>query len=118
MNLSVDIAGRNNMGGNQILNPNLGPINQYGQTGRKGIGVKKHSQARDYGLRMSKANDEKLLNHSVHDFGSSKKPGSIDLSLQELSVGNGHHHSKSLMKSPMEELMVLDKKGLEKKRYD
>jgi len=48
--------------------------------------------------------------------------GGIDLSLHELSLhhGNHHNHSKSLMKSPADDLTLVDKKKeiLEKKRYD
>ena len=48
------------------------------------------------------------------------KPGS-DLGLNELSVGHGgnHNHSKSLMKSPIDDLIILDKKKeiLDKKVY-
>ena len=69
---------------------------------------------RDYSLRMSRINEEKLLNNSVHDFsgkGQKQSVGGIDLSLHELSLHHGHHnHSKSLMKSPADDLNLVDKK--------
>lgn len=53
------------------------------------VGYKKHSQARDYNLRMSRINEEKL-NNSVHEFstGGKKQPGTggLDNSLHELSL--------------------------------
>jgi hypothetical protein len=76
---------------------------------------------------MSRINEEKLLNNSVHDFsgngkGQKQSVGGNDLSLHELSLHHGghHNHSKSLMKSPADELNLVDKKKeiLEKKRYE
>ena len=86
-------------------------------------GYKKHGHVRDYSLRMSRINEEKLLNNSVHDFsGNKKQPGGIDLSMHELSLHHGghHNHSKSLMKSPVDDLTMVDKKKeiLDKKRYE
>jgi len=64
---------------------------------------------------MSRINEERLLNNSVHDFSGRSK-------LQELNLPGGsfHNHSKSLMKSPMDDLALVDKKKeiLEKKRYE
>jgi hypothetical protein len=69
---------------------------------------------------MSRINEEKLLNNSVHEFSGKHKQsvGGIDLSLHELSVHHGGHHTKSLMKG--DELNKVDKKKeiLEKKRYE
>jgi len=49
---------------------------------------KKHGNARDYSLRMSRVADDKLLSNSVnsvHDFsGVSKKQG--DMAMHELSM--------------------------------
>lgn len=88
-------------------------------------GYKQSNQVRDYSLRMSRINEEKLLNNSVHDFsgkGQKQSVGGIDLSLHELSLHHGghHNHSKSLMKSPADDLALVDKKKeiLEKKRYE
>ena len=77
---------------------------------------------------MSRINEEKLLNNSVHDFskpggkGQKQSVGGIDLSLHELSLHHGghHNHSKSLMKSPADDMNLVDKKKeiLEKKRYE
>ena len=74
---------------------------------------------------MSRINEEKLLNNSVHDFsgkGQKQSVGGIDLSLHELSLHHGghHNHSKSLMKSPADDLNLVDKKKeiLDKKRYE
>lgn len=112
LNLSVDIAGRHQLpgGGHSTRNSS--------------VGYKKHSQARDYNLRMSRINEEKL-NNSVHEFNSGKKQpntGGIDHGLQELSLHQGvnHHHSKSLMKNGPDEMSLIDKKKeiLDKKRYD
>ena len=94
--------------------------------GSRNQGYKKHSQVRDYSLRMSKINEEKLLNNSVHEFGGSNKrqPSvvGVDLSLNELSLHHGghHNHSKSLMKAGADDLNMVDKKReiLEKKRYE
>lgn len=60
LNLSVDVAGRHQLpgGGHSTRN--------------NSVGYKKHSQARDYNLRMSRINEEKL-NNSVHEFNSGKK---------------------------------------------
>jgi len=84
---------------------------------------------------MSRINEDKMLNNSVHEFGSKGKAG--DLSLHDISISGTsgghinpggqpatHNHSKSLMKSPanLEELSLNlpDKKKeiLEKKRYE
>ena len=116
-------------------------MNQLGNSHNSRGAYKKH-QVRDYSLRMSRINDEKLLNNSVHEFTHKKQPGSgsggaggIDLSLHELSISHGqgggsgghHSHSKSLMKSPvsaaLDDLSLslpVDKKKeiLEKKRYE
>ena len=57
-------------------------------TRNSSVGYKKHSQARDYGLRMGRINEEKL-NNSVHDFSTGKKQpsgGGVDHSLHELSL--------------------------------
>lgn len=71
---------------------------------------------------MSKINEEKL-NNSVHDFsGSGKKQNNLEMGLHELSLhhGGNHNHSKSLMKSNVDELNLIDKKKeiLDKKRYE
>jgi len=94
--------------------------------GSRNQGYKKHSQVRDFSLRMSKINEEKLLNNSVHEFGGTNKRqpsvGGVDLSLHELSLHHGghHNHSKSLMKAGADDLNMVDKKKeiLEKKRYE
>jgi hypothetical protein len=74
---------------------------------------------------MSRINEEKLLNNSVHEFsgkGQKQSVGGIDLSQHELSLHHGgiHNHSKSLMKTPVDELNLVDKKKeiLDKKRYE
>ena len=89
---------------------------------------KKHGNARDYSLRMSRVADDKLLSNSVnsvHDFsGVSKKQGDMgmhELSMQHPGAHHGHHnHSKSLMKGPTDDLALIDKKKeiLDKKRYE
>lgn len=93
-------------------------------TRNSSVGYKKHSQARDYGLRMGRINEEKL-NNSVHDFSTGKKQpstGGMEHSLHELSLHQGanHHHSKSLMKNIPDDLNLVDKKKeiLDKKRYE
>lgn len=73
---------------------------------------------------MSRINEDKLLNNSVHEFGGASGKKGIDLSLHELSVHHGGYkdgqHSKSLMKGPADGLDQFDKKKeiLEKKRYE
>jgi hypothetical protein len=90
-------------------------------------GAYKSKHARDYSLRISRVNEDKLGMKSSNT-------GAIDISLHELSVQHGHHgathnHSKSLMKasSPggFDELNhsqhnIMDKKKeiLDKKRYE
>ena len=88
-----------------------------------GIGYKKHSQQRDYNVRMGRISGDEKLNNSVHDFTVHKKQpstgGGID-GLHELSLHHGghHNHSRSLMK--VDDLNLNDKKKeiLDKKRYE
>ena len=89
------------------------------------MGYKKHSLQRDYNLRMSKINEEKL-NNSVHEFNIHKKQPSTggaaaDASLHELSMQHHNGHSKSLMKNiNNDDFSLNDKKKeiLDKKRYE
>ena len=116
MNLSMDVAGRTAMGNNQGIN-----IYNQSQIRTQGINLKK-THGRDFSLR-NKAGEDKLINHSVHEFGLSQQKknigGALDISLNDLSVHHGNHlHSKSLMKSPADDNHLLDKKSMERKRYD
>ena len=97
------------------------------QTVRGSNGAYKSKHVRDYSLRMSRVDNDKLGMKSSNT-------GAIDLSLHELSVQHGHHggshnHSKSLMKasSPVgfddlnnSQHNIMDKKKeiLDKKRYE
>ena len=90
-----------------------------------GQNYKKHGNARDYSLRMSRVADDKLLSNSVnsvHDFsGATKRSDGMpnhDMSMHGSPHGH-HNHSKSLMKGS-DELGLIDKKKeiLDKKRYE
>jgi len=109
--LSVDIVGRDRSG--QQIGMNSGSV--------RNANYKK--QVRDYSLRMSRINEDKLADL--------KNKSGIDM--HELSVNHGvgnHQHSKSLMKanplgSPLDEFNqsqhnIIDKKKeiLERKRYE
>lgn len=68
LNLSVDIASRQHLPG--------GPIIQSNSTrNNSSVAYKKHTQQRDFSMRMNKMNDEKL-NNSVHEFNLHKKQNS------------------------------------------
>jgi len=73
LNLSVDIVGRNNQNGSPgNASSSQHQINNLNRSsGQVGHNYKKHGNARDYSLRMSRVADEKLLSNSVnsvHDF--------------------------------------------------
>lgn len=135
LNLSVDIVGRHGGGHDrhasgsqhqlQMNHQNLsGALGT--QTVRGSNGAYKTKHVRDYSLRMSRVNDDKLGMKSSNT-------GAIDLSFHDLSVqhGNhgGHNHSKSLMKATgpndldsfnHSQHNIMDKKKelLDKKRYE
>jgi len=92
--------------------------NQLLQGAKGGIGIKKHSQQRDYSLRVKSINETDKLNNSVHEFSIHRKNISQgnELNLQDINA-----HSKSLMKNlNLEDINFNDKKKeiLDKKRYD
>ena len=87
LNLSVDIAQRHHMGGG-------GQMMHGGNNSTRNnssVGYKKHSQQRDFNMRMNRINEEKL-NNSVHEFNLHKKQNSNgqELSLHELSFHQNH----------------------------
>ena len=75
LNLSVDIVGRHQSGsptgGASASTHQMNNLNRSG-----GQNYKKHGNARDYSLRMSRVADDKLLNNSVnsvHEFNGGTK---------------------------------------------
>ena len=87
LNLSVDIVGNH---GRHASQPNGQHGLQLNMNNARNSNYKK--QVRDYSLRMSRINEDKM---------AELKKNGIDMSMHELSVNNPHgsSHSKSLMKA-------------------